>query len=174
VRASEIRAVLERLTPPLYRYCLHLTRDQHLAEDLAQDTMLKAWKHRAKLRDEHGATPWLLSIANNTWRDARRRARVRRPDARHLPPQTQTLADDPGEQSRRALDLMNQLPDRQRDVLYLSAVEGLSNPQIARALEISAGAVKAALSIARRRVADALRGSVQPAGGVGGSRGVQP
>ncbi len=162
VRSSELRSVLERLMPPLYRFCLHLARDPHLAEDLAQDTMLKAWTHRRRLRDEHGATPWLFTIARNSWIDDRRRERIRGRSARRLadlanqdlaPPDAGLSRDD---EVAAVLAAMDALPERQRDVLFLSALEGLSNAQIGTVLSISSGAVKASLSLARQRVADAV------------------
>ena len=149
VRSSELRSVLERLMPPLYRFCLHLARDPHLAEDLAQDTMLKAWTHRRRLRDEHGATPWLFTIARNAWLDDRRRAKIRNRSARRLadlanqdpaPPDSALSRED---EVAAVLIAMDGLPERQRDVLFLNALEGLSHTQIASVLGISGGAVKA-------------------------------
>ncbi len=153
--------MLERLMPPLYRFCVHLTRDPHVAEDLAQDTMLKAWTHRKRLRDEQGATPWLFAIARNAWLDDRRRARVRRRSARRVGETARRSAAAPDafvhldDEVRAVLAAMETLPERQKDVLFLSAMEGLSNPQIAAVLDISPGAVKASLSLARQRVLEA-------------------
>ena len=162
MRSSELRPVLKRLMPPLYRFCLHLVRDPHLAEDLAQDTMRKAWTHRRRLRDEHGATPWLFTIARNAWMDDRRRAKIRNRSARRLadraiqdpPPPDSALSHD--DEVAAVLEAMDALPQRQRDVLFCSALEGLSHAQIALVLGISIDAVKASLSLARKRVADVV------------------
>lgn len=63
---------------------------------------------------------------------------------------------DRDEQICAVLHAIDKLPDRQRDVLVLSALEGLSHEQVAQVLDISAGAVKASLSLARKRVAEQL------------------
>ena len=161
MRSSELRLVLERQLPPVYRFCLHLTRDPHLAEDLAQDTMLKAWNHRRRLRREQDARPWLFTIARNAWRDDRRRARVQKRSTRRLgemissPPEA-VPQPDLDDQVQAALDAIEDLPDRQRDVLYLCVTEELSQQQVARVLDVSTGAVKASLSLARKRVRQQL------------------
>ena len=160
MRSSELRLVLERQMPPLYRFCLHLSRDPHLAEDLAQDTMLKAWTHRRRLKDEHGATPWLFAIARNAWLDDRRRAKIRNRSTRRLGhqsnPEQPESALSREDEVTAVLAAMDELPERQRDVLFLSALEGLSHAQIASVLAISSGAVKSSLSLARGRVAEAI------------------
>jgi RNA polymerase sigma-70 factor (ECF subfamily) len=60
----------------LVRFCARYTRDPHAAEDLAQQTLLKAWRHEQQLKDPQARRGWLLSIARNEclmW--ARRRGR---------------------------------------------------------------------------------------------------
>lgn len=153
--------VLERLMPPLHRFCVHLTGDEHLGEDLAQDTMLRAWKHRSRLRDEGGATPWLFRIARNAWLDDRRRARIRRRSASRVAREPDNARPGPaevGDDVRLVLEALAELPGRQREVLFLSAMEDLSHEQIATVLDISTGAVKASLSLARKRVGEVLDG----------------
>ena len=157
MRSSELRLVLERQLPPLYRFCLHLTRNPHLAEDLAQDTMLKAWNHRKRLRKEQEARPWLFTIARNTWLDDRRRARVQKRSTRRLgqtlPAQEECDPQPEAEEHLQAvLNAIQELPDRQRDVLFLCDREGLSHKNVATVLDVSTGAVKASLSLARKRI----------------------
>jgi RNA polymerase sigma factor (sigma-70 family) len=60
----------------LVRLCASITRDHVIAEDLAQETLLEAWRHRDRLRDPSGADRWLNAIARNVChRWARRRGR---------------------------------------------------------------------------------------------------
>ncbi len=49
----------------LVRLCAYLTGDAQAAEDLAQETLVEAWRHAHKLHDPHGREPWLRAIARN-------------------------------------------------------------------------------------------------------------
>lgn len=154
---------LEELVPRVYRFALRLTRDRHEAEDLAQETFLRGWGHRAALRDPAAARTWLFGIAVNLWRSRLRRRRTARQGLEsseeaglgrvRLPDQDAIAREDVA----RVLQAMDALPDRQREVLYLHACEALSLPQIAEVLGIHPGAVKASLSLARKRLRRQLK-----------------
>ena len=62
----------------LYGYCVHLARHQADAEDLLQETLIRAMRGHGGLRDRERVRPWLFTIATNAWRD-RQRALSRRP-----------------------------------------------------------------------------------------------
>jgi RNA polymerase sigma-70 factor (ECF subfamily) len=159
---------LEDWVPRVYRLALRLTADPHAAEDLTQDTFLRAWPARARLRDERALRVWLFRIAANLWRDRLRRDRS--PIARAGP----LAGNEIGEQASperiaagkdelsRTLDALNALPPRQREVLYLNACEELTSAEIAEILAMSRGAVKANLSLARKRMRE-LVGDESPA-----------
>jgi RNA polymerase sigma factor (sigma-70 family) len=75
VLASETFAILERVLPAerrrLVRLCARIVGDADAAEDLAQETLLEAWRHAHKLQDPAGYAPWLSAIARNVclrWR----------------------------------------------------------------------------------------------------------
>lgn len=70
----------------LYGYCLHLARHQADAEDLLQETLMRAMRGRDRLRDPMRVRPWLFTIATNAWRD-RQRALSRRPATVPLDPE---------------------------------------------------------------------------------------
>lgn len=69
----------------LYGYCLHLARHEADAQDLLQETLIRALRGQAALRDPERVRPWLFTIATNAWRD-RQRARSRRPTTVPLDP----------------------------------------------------------------------------------------
>ena len=159
--AGAMMSTRERLLENIgsvYRFALRLAGDRHRAEDLTQETFLRAWRRRASLRDVDTARVWLFKIAANLWRDGLRRD-GRRP--RHAGP----LADEVASCERSPLRVLEQreaveqvlrqldaLPPRQRDVLFLHACEGLTQTQISEVLGIGADAVKASLSLARKRM----------------------
>ena len=53
----------------VYRFAMHLCGDQHLAEDLAQEAMLRAVRNVGRLNDPLALKVWLLRIVENLWRD---------------------------------------------------------------------------------------------------------
>jgi RNA polymerase sigma-70 factor (ECF subfamily) len=139
----------------VYRYALRLAGQADVAEDLAQETLLRAWRSRRQLRDARAARVWLLRIATNLWTDHMRQAKFRpqlltsEPLCRRLSPPA--VANE-RENVRLALAAMDQLPPRQRQVLYLITCEGLSHDDAAHVLGLAVAAVKSNLSLARKEM----------------------
>lgn len=146
---------LEEHLGTVYRYALRLTGKTDSAEDLAQETLLRAWRNRAKLRDERVARIWLLRIATNLWTDELRRGKFR---PRILETEPLCTRPTPGivanekEDVMRALAALDLLPQRQRQVLYLISCEGFSQNEVSEVLGIGLPAVKASLSLARKEM----------------------
>jgi RNA polymerase sigma-70 factor (ECF subfamily) len=146
---------LEEHLGTVYRYALRLTGKTELAEDLAQETLLRAWRSRAKLRDARLARVWLLRIVTNLWTDELRRGKFQ---PRALASEPTCTKPTPGtvakekENVRLALAAMDRLPERQRQVLYLISCEGLSQSEVSEVLGIGVPAVKASLSLARKEM----------------------
>jgi len=130
-----------------------------IAEDLAQEALLRAHR-RGSTDDVIEPRSWLLTIAVNAWRELRRRAMVRAPDAVHgsaeeAPPNTSHA---------HQLDalLLKQivlgLPPKLREVFVLSRFEGLTYPEIAQRCGISVKTVEwrmtKALDICSARLRD--------------------
>jgi RNA polymerase sigma-70 factor (ECF subfamily) len=134
---------------------LHLTGQAEAAEDLTQETLLRAWRSRGKLRDPRVARVWLLRIATNLWTDQLRQLKLRPRVLEFEPPCRRPTAaekSDERENVERALAAMDQLPPRQRQVLHLVTCEGLSLAEVGEVLEIEPAAVKASLSLARKEM----------------------
>jgi RNA polymerase sigma-70 factor, ECF subfamily len=146
---------LEEHLGTVYRYALRLTGKNELAEDLAQETMLRAWRSHTKLRDSSVARVWLLRIATNLWTDELRKGRFR-PRALDSEPRctkpTPGVAAHAKENVTLAMAAMDELPQRQRQVLYLITCEGLSQNEVSEVLGIEVAAVKASLSLARKEM----------------------
>jgi len=155
---KQVRAVrmqfLDQVEPyrgDRYRYCRGLTGSIWDAEDLVQETLLKAF---AKLSELHWdvASPrsWLFTVATNAWRD-----RMRRDEPSPLPESWDEAAkEEPARLEVRdaLLELARSLPPGERAALLLKDVFDLSLDETARALGTSTGAVKAALHRARKHL----------------------
>lgn len=146
--------------PRVYRFALRLCGDPHAADDLTQETFARAWRHKHRLRDSAAARVWLFRIAHNLWRDRLRRGRS--PVERAGPTNEAMLPVQPAvddqvatrDELDRALAALDGLPPRQREVLYLIAVEGLNAREVGEVLGITADAAKATLSLARKKMRD--------------------
>lgn len=143
---------------------MKLAGDRDDACDLAQEAMLRAWQSRRTLRDPRAGRVWLFRIVANLWKDQLRRRQIREEvDSERVGRCADRLAIAPDQWAQqredlvRAIRVMNALPARQRQVLYLHSCESLSVSEIAGVLEISASAVKASLSLARKRVRTQLQ-----------------
>jgi RNA polymerase sigma-70 factor (ECF subfamily) len=142
----------EPLRPELYRYCRHLTRSAWDAEDLAQDTMARAF---ATLGTFFGELPepraWLFRVASNLWIDRARRAN--RPPHLEAPYER---GDEPDPRSSReaAGTLLARLSPQERVAVVLKDVFDFSVDEVAGVLGTTALAVKAALHRGRGRLAE--------------------
>lgn len=147
--------------PHVYRWALRLTRDRHRAEDLAQETFLRAYQRSDQLKNTQAVRVWLLRIAFNLMRDDFRSSKSRpvmiplsnEPRGTEMTPD---LAAESKEEVTLALELLDSLPPQQRSVLYLSSVEELTLDQICEILKINKNTAKANLSIARKRMREEL------------------
>ena len=146
---------IEEHVGTVYRYALRLVGRTDIAEDLTQETLLRGWRSRHKLRDPRVARVWLLRIATNLWTDQVRGAKFRPRVLQSEPPcprPTPGMVMDEREQVQQALDAMDKLPPRQRQVLYLITCEGLSQEEVAEVTGTKISAVKASLSLARKEM----------------------
>lgn len=149
------RRQLEALRPRLYRLAYAWCHDGHLADDLVQETLARAFDRAGQLRDEAALRPWLFSILNNCWRDHLRRRRDFL-DVDEL--DEAILSHDIGPErlyasrqaTRRVRQALAGLPLGQRQVLTLVDLEECAYAEVARILEVPVGTVMSRLSRARQ------------------------
>jgi RNA polymerase sigma-70 factor (ECF subfamily) len=171
--SSEALSLLEAL----YGMALRLTRDGDRAQDLVQDTYLKAFRARQRFAPGTNLKAWLFTILQNTWRNRRRdqaRARVEF-DSDAVEAATDQaggpiapLAESPEMLLVRASfntelkAALEALPDTFREAVWLRDVEELTYQEIADVLAIPIGTVMSRIARGRRQLYDLLIGSRAP------------
>jgi RNA polymerase sigma-70 factor, ECF subfamily len=144
--------------PRLRRYALSLCRSPDWADDLVQDTLLKALSHCDRFERGTNLDAWLFTILRNTYFVAYRKRRCEVEDVEggyasrltSLPDQEEHLAF---EDFRRAL---MKLTPRSREALLLIGVEGISYEDAASSCGCKVGTIKSRVSRARTRLAERL------------------
>lgn len=156
-----LRALVEDHAAAAYRTALAIVRDPAMAEDVVQETMIKAWLHLEHKAESGSERAWVLRIAHNTAVSTLRRVRDEATDPGTIPhirderdPARHVQGRAEIEQLRAALD---QLDPLSRTVLVLRDVEQLSYQQIAEALDVPIPTVKTRLLRARREVQRLVR-----------------
>jgi RNA polymerase sigma-70 factor, ECF subfamily len=160
----EFEERLAECGPLAFRVARGVLRNTADAEDVAQYAILRAYRRFDKLRDHSRFKAWLVRItfrlaldrAKSSNRRQHREASWAQPERQPAPPTAEDLAASNQFRSRlnRAVD---ELPEKQRLVLLLSAVEGHSLEEVASLLSIPMGTVKSRLFFARKQLAEKLR-----------------
>lgn len=163
-----IEELAEKHRAAVYRRVLRWTGDAAEAEDLTQETLLRAHSGIGRLEDPKAALAWLLRIADRVSTDRLRRRDPLRSRAHGGEPEELSLPD-PGptvlqmaeqeEMSACTRTYLDRLKPGHRQVLWLSDVEGRSAKEVALLLGISEGATKIRLHRARQRLRALLSGA---------------
>ena len=162
---------IRRFQSRVFGLALSIVRDHSAAEEVAQDTFLRAWRYSASYDPRRGsATAWLLAIARNVALD-HVRAKGRRPDQPALEPFEPLepfdllgdLAADSDPTSARedlaaVAGAVRALPQDQRETLMAAAYYGLSTREISEAWNVPIGTVKTRLRLALHKLRDELTG----------------
>lgn len=147
--SEAILALLRQYRPPLVRLLTGITADAALAEDVAQEAFLHAFRSLAQLRDPGAFYPWVRRLATRFALRALQRRPETAGDAE--PP---ACGADPARQAetRLAVQLvLGQLPAELRAVLVLREMEQLDYQEMAEALDVPLGTVRSRLHTARER-----------------------
>ena len=145
----------------VYRVALRLAGNETLAEDLAQDTMLKAYRSWHQYRPGTNVRAWMLTILRHTFINEYRKARRRgnTVDVTEIEPYTVFVelqdTDPEGSFFAKIVDdevlrAIDALPEEFRETLALSDMEGLTYAEIAEVTSVPVGTVKSRLFRARQ------------------------
>ena len=151
----KFEALVHAYSADLYRYAFWLCKDKAVAEDIVQETFLRAWKALDKLLDAKAAKAWLITI-------------MRREMARHFKRNSLSeISIEDIEHIEEATGLDNEeatilqqaiaaLPRQYREPLLLQVLGGYSSPEIAEILDIKPGAVMTRTFRARQKLRQML------------------
>ncbi len=143
---------------PMRAFALSLTRDVARADDLVQDTVVKAWTNIDKFTAGTNMRAWLFTILRNTFYSERRKAKREVADVDGA--MTERMSEKPAHDGRLALTdfrrAFDQLPAEQREALILVGAQGFAYEEAARMCNCAIGTVKSRANRGRKRLAEML------------------
>ncbi|PIQ49842.1 MAG: RNA polymerase subunit sigma-24 [Cytophagales bacterium CG12_big_fil_rev_8_21_14_0_65_40_12] len=146
----------------LYRFAFNIVKDEELAKDVVQECMIKVWEKRDEVKLIHNLEAWCMQVTRNKALDKLRSKHIKRTDLFEVELDTRKEKDTPvvlterSEIMGRIQELIDNLPNRQREVMQLRDIEGYSYKEIADMLLIDINLVKTNLFRARRKLKESL------------------
>ena len=156
---SAFEDLYRRYARPVFGFALRRLGDRGRAEDAVQETFASVWRSAGSYKPERGpGAPWLYAVARNAIVD---RARARSDTPSDIP---ETASDEPGPEARaeqswvawRVHRALEELPEREHEVIALAYWSGLSQSEVAEYLGIPIGTVKTRTRSALARLAEVL------------------
>ncbi len=161
----ELEQCINEYGKDIYSFCRQLTCNRQEADDLYQDTFLKAVEQREKLDKNGNLKSYLLGIAMRIWKNRKRKYAWRNriaPVERLVEERDDDVAigmeaslEDTfitNEEAKVVKSVVDKLPGKMKVCVLLFYMEGLSTPQIAAVLRIPEGTVKSRLYQARKQL----------------------
>jgi len=162
--SSAFASLVKRHGPPLHALLSRMLRDEHEAQDLVQESFVKAWKALAKFDSTRAFFPWLRTIGVNTALDEieRRRRQPFAGNSQEILTELPARQDSEEDLQRRELvevveEELGKMSGEFEAVFRLRVQEELSYAEIAQTLQIPLGTVMSRLARARLQLAQALR-----------------
>ena len=155
---DELQRELPQLLPRLWRFAFRLTRNSADAEDLVQRTCVRGLERRAQWQPGTVLLSWLFSIMHSIWlNELRAQKRRREGSLSDFDIEDTAFVENTSDPEHRMLckqivEAVELLPDAQRTVMLLVAVEGFGYREAAEMLEIPVGTVMSRLARARATV----------------------
>ncbi|GAA0352079.1 sigma-70 family RNA polymerase sigma factor [Bowmanella denitrificans] len=163
-KQKRYEALVQALHGDIYRYAYWLVGDKAVAEDIVQETFLRAWKSLDSLLDEKAAKSWLITILR---RENARRFERKQFDLVDM--DDYSLADQGPEhdvqlQQQEIHRLIASLAEEYREPLMLQVIFGYSGDEIAQQLDLNKNTVMTRLFRARNQIKEALESAEQNRG----------
>jgi RNA polymerase sigma factor (sigma-70 family) len=153
-----------RYFPRLVRFCTRLTKDASAAEDIAQETLVRAHDHLERFDLGRPMWPWLKTIAKNLLVD-HSRSHGREVPTEERPIESEHVSHGWTEERDVLVQALSKLPPRQRTAMALRYIEDWDGPQVAEHLGISGLAFRQILHRAKRKLQTEYRKIAEPAWG---------
>jgi RNA polymerase sigma-70 factor (ECF subfamily) len=154
---ADLSSLIPEMLPRLWAFAFRLTGDQHDAEDLVQRGCLRALERAHQLQAGTAPLSWMFSIVHSIWNNELRARNIRRRssfewDENFLENLADPVDNDPETRLMHAqiIGAIEQLPEAQRVVVLLIAVEGMTYREAADVLDVPIGTVMSRLSRARQ------------------------
>lgn len=155
-KQNRYEALVRALHADVYRYALWLIKDKTIAEDVVQETFLRAWKSLDSLKDENAAKAWLITILRreNARRFERKQLDTVDIDELSIIDPVETSEENIGQREiRRAIA---SLSEEYREPLTLQIIMGFSGDEIAEQLNLNKNTVMTRLFRARNQLKEIL------------------
>lgn len=153
--AADPREELVEHLPAMRAFAISLTRNAAVADDMVQDTLVKAWTNIEKFQPGSNMRAWLFTILRNTYYSNRRKAKREVADVDGV--LTNNLAEKPAHDGRMQLadfrKAMDKLSDEQREALLLVGASGFSYEEAAEMCGVAVGTIKSRTNRARKELA---------------------
>src|SRR3954463_1493835 len=156
--SPEVRDAMLATLPSLRAYAISLTNNRDAADDLVQDTILRAWKNIEKFEPGTNLQAWLFTILRNGFYSTYRKRQREVADSEGFyagrlrsPPEQDGKCD-----AQDVLEALEKVPADQREALLLIVAEGLSYEDAAQVCGTAVGTIKSRVHRARMRLAQLL------------------
>jgi RNA polymerase sigma-70 factor (ECF subfamily) len=157
---DELRELIAQNADAIYRVAYSIVRDRHLAEDVVQESVMKAWTALPTYRGDGSLRGWMLSIAHNTAISFLRRARTDLVTSDAVPERRANEDVESSAQSRDDLNTLwaalDDLDPLTRSIIVMRDIEGMPYQSIAEALGVALPTVKSRLLRGRRALQKAV------------------
>ncbi|WP_306113388.1 MULTISPECIES: RNA polymerase sigma factor [unclassified Roseovarius] len=155
---SDPKEELVEHLPAMRAFALSLTRNAATADDLVQETVVKAWGNLDKFQEGTNLRAWLFTILRNTFYSLHRKRRREVEDPEGV--MADSLSEKPHHDGRLAMndfrEAFAQLTDEQREALVLVGAEGFSYEDAAEMCGCAIGTIKSRTNRARKRLAELM------------------
>lgn len=160
-KQTRYEALVKALHADIYRYAVWLIKDKAIAEDVVQETFLRAWKSLDSLKDEGAAKAWLITILRRE--NARRfeRKQFDTVDIDDVVIEDTVAHNEDTLQQREVRKAIASLSEEYREPLTMQIIMGFSGDEIAEQLELNKNTVMTRLFRARNQLKEILSAKMQ-------------